>query len=130
MVRDGCYTNARAALDAALAQDQLLEGVEAPWGLQVMTFHKSKAKQFDGVIVVREARKSGESFVSSFVRWGDEHPHTRSRRILRVGITRAKFHTVILDPVNRATSRSNVDRLRAIVRRNNLNACRWACLRL
>jgi DNA helicase II / ATP-dependent DNA helicase PcrA len=85
-------------LDAALAQDRLLEGVEEPWGLQVMTFHKSKAKQFDGEIVVREARKSGESFVSSFVWWGDEHPYTRSRRILRVGITRAKFHTVILDP--------------------------------
>jgi DNA helicase-2/ATP-dependent DNA helicase PcrA len=66
--RDGQYTQARGALELALAQDQLLDGIDDPNGVQVMTIHKAKGKQFDGVIVVREGRH------------------------------RAKFHTLILDP--------------------------------
>ena len=52
--RDGQYTRAREALDAALAEDQILGNLDDPPGPQVMTIHKSKAKQFDGVIVLRE----------------------------------------------------------------------------
>lgn len=52
--RDGRYTGAREALDIALAQGQILGGVDDPPGVQVMTIHKSKGKKFDGVIVIRE----------------------------------------------------------------------------
>ena len=58
--RDGHYTAAREALDIALAQDQILGGVDDPPGVQVMTIHKSKGKQFDGVIVIREGRHNGQ----------------------------------------------------------------------
>lgn len=98
-VRDGQYTSAREVLDLALAQDQILGGVDDPPGVQVMTVHKSKGKQFDGVIVVREGRHDGKQMVSSFVWWGDEAPHHRSRKILRVAITRAKTHTLLLGPI-------------------------------
>ena len=98
-LRDGAYTNARAALDNALAQEQILDGVEPPTGLQVMNFHKAKGKQFDGVIIVREARRFGKTVESSFIWWGDAPPYSKSRRILRVGITRAKIHTLIVDPL-------------------------------
>ncbi len=97
--RDGQYTGARDALDLALAQDQILGGVDDPPGVQVMTIHKSKGKQFDGVIVIREGRHNGERQVSSFVWWDDEPPYWRSRKILRVGVTRAKVHTLILEHV-------------------------------
>lgn len=97
-LRDGAYTHARAALDKALAQEQILNGVEPPSGLQVMTFHKAKGKQFDGVIIVREARRTGPVVESSFVWRGDVASFQKSRRILRVGITRAKVHALILDP--------------------------------
>ncbi|KVQ46105.1 DNA helicase UvrD [Burkholderia cepacia] len=97
-LRDGTYTHARAALDQALAQEQILDGIEPPSGLQVMTFHKAKGKQFDGVIIVREARRTGPVVESSFVWRGDAAPFPKSRRVLRVGITRAKVHTLILDP--------------------------------
>jgi len=97
--RDGQYTGARAVLDNALAQDQILGGVDDPPGVQVMTVHKSKGKQFDGVIVVREGRHDGKQMVSSFVWWGDDAPYYRSRRILRVAITRAKFHTLMIGPL-------------------------------
>lgn len=98
-VRDGQYTGAREVLDIALAQDQILGGVDDPPGVQVMTVHKSKGKQFDGVIVVREARHDGKKMVSSLVWWGDEAPYHRSRKILRVAITRAKVHTLMLGPL-------------------------------
>ena len=98
-LRDGAYTHARAALDLALAQEQILDGVEQSTGLQVMNFHKAKGKQFDGVIIVREARRTGSSVESSFVWRGDDKPYPKSRRVLRVGITRAKVHTLILDPL-------------------------------
>jgi DNA helicase-2/ATP-dependent DNA helicase PcrA len=97
--RDGQYTEARTVLDLALAQDQILGGVDDPPGVQVMTIHKSKGKQFDGVIVVREGRHDGKQMVSSFVWWGDAPPYNRSRKILRVAITRAKTHTLMLSPV-------------------------------
>lgn len=97
--RDGCYRGAREALDIALAQDQILGGVDDPPGLQVMTIHKSKGKQFDGVILFREGRHNGQRQVSSFVWWDDEPPYWRSRKILRVGVTRARVHTLILQHV-------------------------------
>lgn len=98
-LRDGAYTNARVALDQALAQEQILDGVEAPAGLQVMNIHKAKGKQFDGVIIVREARRTGAGVDSSFIWRGDDPPYPKSRRVLRVGITRARVHTLILNPL-------------------------------
>jgi DNA helicase-2/ATP-dependent DNA helicase PcrA len=98
-LRDGSYTHARTALDQALAQEQILDGIEHQSGIQVMTFHKAKGKQFDGVIIVREARRTGAGVESSFIWRGDSEPFPKSRRVLRVGITRAKIHTLILDPL-------------------------------
>lgn len=96
--QDGRYTNARKALDLALAQDQILGGIDDPNGLQVMNIHKAKGKQFDGVIVLRESRHDGEKLVSNMVWWDDPAPHPRSRRILRVAVTRAKVHTLVVEP--------------------------------
>ncbi|MDH6152624.1 MULTISPECIES: UvrD-helicase domain-containing protein [Paraburkholderia] len=98
-MRDGQYTRAREVLDIALAQDQILGGIDDPLGVQVMTIHKAKGKQFDGVIVVREGRHDGQEMASSFVWWGDEPPYHRSRKILRVAITRAKAHALVLGPI-------------------------------
>lgn len=96
--RDGQYTGARTALDLALAQDQILDGLDDPNGLQVMTIHKAKGKQFDGVIVLRDSRHDGTQLVSNLVWWDDPAPHPRSRRILRVAVTRAKVHTLLVEP--------------------------------
>ena len=43
-MRDGQYTGARQALDLALAQDQILGGVDDPPGVQVMNVHRAKGK--------------------------------------------------------------------------------------
>ena len=95
---EGAYVGARAALDQALAQDQLADG-DDPCGVQLMTIHRAKGKQFDAVIVVREARYVDQEQISSFVWRGDEPPYYRSRKILHVAVTRARLATLILDPV-------------------------------
>jgi DNA helicase-2/ATP-dependent DNA helicase PcrA len=97
-IRDGAYTHARLALDAALTQEQILDGIESPRGLHVMNIHKAKGKQFDGVILIREPNFAGTVPTSSFVWFGDTPPYERSRRILRVGASRARKHLLILNP--------------------------------
>jgi DNA helicase II / ATP-dependent DNA helicase PcrA len=81
----------------ALAQVQILGGVDDPPSVQVVAIHKSKGKQFVGVIVIRQGRHNGQRQVSSFVWWDDTPPYRRSRKILRVGVTRAKVHTLLLE---------------------------------
>lgn len=98
-LRDGAYTRARLALDQALTQEQILDGAETPAGLQVMNFHKAKGKQFDGVIIVREARRTAAGVESSFIWRGDAAPFPKSRKVLRVGITRARIQTLVIDPL-------------------------------
>jgi DNA helicase II / ATP-dependent DNA helicase PcrA len=98
-LRHGAYSRARLALDTALAQEQIFDGLDAPPGVQVMNFHKSKGKQFDGVIVIREARRTENSVSSSFLWRGDDPPYPKSRRLLRVAITRARHCMLLLDPM-------------------------------
>lgn len=95
----GAYTSARQGLDNALMQDQLLADGNDAQGIHVMTIHKSKGKQFDAVILVRESiRQGAREFRSSLVWRGDEAPYDRSRKILRVGITRARRYVLMLEP--------------------------------
>lgn len=89
----GTYSSARNVLDAALAEDQILSGNEDLSGIHVMSIHKSKGKQFDAVIIFRS-----EYF--PFTWRGDPHPYHRSRKILRVAITRARVHTLILNEIS------------------------------
>jgi len=98
-LRDGRYTHARQVVDMALAQEQILDGAEPTPGLQVMNFHKAKGKQFDCVIIVREARRSEKGVESSFVWRDDKPPFFKSRKILRVGITRARHHVIVINPM-------------------------------
>lgn len=97
-LRNGAYTRARLALDTAFAQEQILDGLQEPPGLQVMNIHKAKGKQFDGVILVRELRHTGDKRESSFVWRGDVDPYPKSRRLVRVGATRARRQLLILNP--------------------------------
>lgn len=92
----GTYRGARGALDAALAEDQLLSGANDLHGIHVMTVHKAKGKEFDAVIVFDDPNSSPLIFAAN-----DLAPFPRSRRLLRVGITRARHHVLILTDMYR-----------------------------
>ena len=89
------YAKAREAVDSALTQDLIVDGMDDPDGVQIMTIHKSKGKQFDGVIVLRGTTFNGTQRASNLVWRGDSFPFRRSRKILMVGVTRARVHTLV-----------------------------------
>lgn len=89
--RKGCYENARQLIEAAITEDQIIGGDSDLVGVNVMTMHKSKGKEFDGVILLH----IGNS-ISPFSPDAEQPPHTKSRRLLRVGITRAKKHVLLV----------------------------------
>lgn len=89
----GAYRGARAALDDALAQEQLVSGSDHLHGIHVMNIHKCKGKEFDGVVLFRSQHSS------PFVWQSDPAPYKRSRRLLRVAITRARRHVLVLDEI-------------------------------
>lgn len=87
----GDYRNARMILDAALAEDQLLSGGNDLRGIHVMTIHKSKGKEFDVVIMFDDPNSSPLNFNSH-----EAPPFPRCRKLIRVGITRARHHVLML----------------------------------
>lgn len=92
------YHGARRALDAALAEEQLLSGANDLRGIYVMTVHKSKGKEFDAVVLFDDPNSSPFKFCQ------EDEPHPRSRRLLRVGITRARHHVLMLTDLYRPSS--------------------------
>ncbi len=89
----GSYVNARIAIDTALTQEQLMSDDNDVSGLHVMTMHKSKGKQFDGVIIFHEEN------ISPLTTYRDEEPYLKSKKLLRVSVTRASKQVLFLTGV-------------------------------
>jgi DNA helicase-2/ATP-dependent DNA helicase PcrA len=88
----GTYTGAAQSVRRVLDQERLIGAEREPRGCTLMTLHKSKGKEFDGVIIV-------EGFRGGALLRPDEAPHyAGSRRVLRVGITRARNLVVLVRP--------------------------------
>ena len=93
------YSGGVRVFDSALTQESVLESSQDAGGIHVMTIHRAKGKQFDGVIIWRKGVRLGaRQWRSSFIWRDDAPPYTRSRKILRVAITRARHHVLILGP--------------------------------
>ena len=75
-----------------LDRERLIAADREPDGCVLMTMHKVKAKEFDGVLLVEGAHES------PFFDSREKPPHPHSRRLLRVGITRAKAYVSVLQP--------------------------------
>lgn len=89
--RKGCYENASSLIEAAITEDQIVGGDSDLVGINVMTMHKSKGKEFDGVILLHIGNN-----ISPFSADAEPPPHTKGRRLLRVGLTRAKKYVLLL----------------------------------
>jgi DNA helicase II / ATP-dependent DNA helicase PcrA len=89
----GTYKTAVQQFQRSLQQDRMSDRFVSLIGCNVMTLHKCKGKEFDAVIIL-----DGTQEPHRLVCRGDQAPFERSRRLLRVGITRARFHAVIFTP--------------------------------
>ena len=89
----GHYGGAAGLVTNTLEYERLIAADQEPRGCVLMSMHKSKGKEFDGVVIV-ERQYSGVFFDSS----REQPPFERTRRLLRVAITRAKKHVTIVRP--------------------------------
>lgn len=86
------YVGAARILKGVLDQERLMGMDRDPAGVTLMTIHKSKGKEFDGVVLV-EGLHSSPFFMAH------EAPNfAASRRLLRVGISRARSFVVLVRP--------------------------------
>lgn len=96
--RVGAYQGARRLVESAITEDQIVGSDGDLVGINVMTMHKSKGKEFDGVIVLHLGNG-----ISPFSPDSETAPFRKSRRLLRVAITRARDYVLMLtDGYNRS----------------------------
>lgn len=76
-----------------LEQERLVAVERDPQGCILMNMHKSKGKEYDGVVLVEGAFKS-----AFFNERAEKPPFEPSRRLLRVGLTRARTLVTIVRP--------------------------------
>lgn len=88
----GSYGRATDLVRRTLDQQRLVTEQRDPQGFVLMNMHKSKGKEFDGVVIVEGYRRA-EFFTDR-----EDAPHLQTRRLLRVAITRARHKVVIVRP--------------------------------
>lgn len=94
-VATGGYAGATVLVKKVLDQERLISAEQDPKGVLVMNIHKSKGKEFDGVILIEGEYKS-----FFFDTKNEKPPFLQSRRLLRVAITRARNRVAIIRPAN------------------------------
>ncbi len=88
----GSYAGVSELVKRILEQERLIAVERDPQGCVLMNMHKSKGKEFDAVVLVEGAFKSG------FFNEREKPPFEPSRRLLRVGLTRARTLVTIVRP--------------------------------
>lgn len=86
------YAGAVAMVRHVLAQ-RMLDDTSHPSRVNLMNMHRSKGKEFDGVVIV-EGRYQGRLFAHA----EDCKPGSARRRLLRVALTRARQQILLIRP--------------------------------
>lgn len=87
------YRGARTSVENALVQEHFSASIKDLSGINVMTIHKSKGKEFDEVLIFEEAKSNRLVRENATVK-----DVAQSTLVLRVGVTRAKRQTTVLTP--------------------------------
>ncbi len=90
--RSGSYGHATDLVRRTLDQQKLATEQRDPQGFVLMNMHKSKGKEFDGVVIVEGYRRA------EFFTEREGAPHLQTRRLLRVAITRARHKVLFVRP--------------------------------
>jgi DNA helicase-2/ATP-dependent DNA helicase PcrA len=88
----GSYDGATEIVRQALEVARVMGDQREHRGCTVMSMHKSKGKEFDGVVLVEG------TFKGKFFDVREAPPFLASRRVLRVAITRARHRVAIVRP--------------------------------
>jgi DNA helicase-2/ATP-dependent DNA helicase PcrA len=89
----GGYVRAREIISGALLQEHFSAATRVWTGVNVMTIHKSKGKEFDEVIIFEGSR------IGRLLRENaTDRDIEQARLALRVGVTRARNRTIVLTP--------------------------------
>lgn len=91
------YEGAARMIRSVLDQEKLIGLERDPKGVSLMTLHKSKGKEFDGVVIIEGM------YSSPFLLKREAPDFSPSRRLLRVGITRAKSFVLLVRPGTAST---------------------------
>jgi DNA helicase-2/ATP-dependent DNA helicase PcrA len=86
------YEGAARMIRSVLDQEKLIGLESDPKGVSLMTMHKSKGKEFDGVVMIEGM------YSSPFLLKREAPDFAPSRRLLRVGITRARSFVLLVRP--------------------------------
>jgi DNA helicase-2/ATP-dependent DNA helicase PcrA len=91
--RSGEYASARSIVSNAFQQEHFSASTRVWLGVNLMTIHKSKGKEFDEVVIFE-----GEHIGRLVRDDSDDSQLEQSRLTLRVGVTRARQRTLIMTP--------------------------------
>ena len=89
----GSYVGAREIVSGALLAEHFSASTRAWTGINVMTIHKSKGKEFDEVIIF-EGSRTGRLLRDN----ANARDLEQARLTLRVAVTRARKRTTVLTP--------------------------------
>ena len=92
----GSYEGAEAALDGAIAHDQLTDSHREASSVSVMTMHQLKGREYDAVLLIEDRHRT-------FRGRDHEPPYMETRRLLQVSLTRARHFACILSETRNAT---------------------------
>lgn len=87
---NGNYKGASEVVKNAIVQEYFASGTRTWEGINVMTIHKAKGKEFDEVIIY-DGAFNGQRIVY-------KNDVDKARRLLRVAVTRARNNVIILTP--------------------------------
>ena len=93
-VSQASYSGAARALKRVLDRERVMGMDSQPEGVSLMTIHKSKGKEYDGVVLVEG------QYASPFFLQHEAPEFAASRRLLRVGISRARHLVILVRPKN------------------------------
>lgn len=95
--KQGSYLGASNALRRPLEMQSLQIDYREPHGCSLMTVHKSKGKEFDGVVILDGDPRSSNAFIRQKA---SRSERDSARRLLRVAITRARHQVLLLRAIN------------------------------
>jgi DNA helicase-2/ATP-dependent DNA helicase PcrA len=90
---EGAYIGAHEIVASALLQEYFSSSTRVWRGINIMTIHKSKGKEFDEVVIFEGAR-TGRLLRENATVYDTE----QARLMLRVAVTRARQRTTVLTP--------------------------------